>query len=149
MKSIYESKMVVFFLILLLFIALHLPYVMGMAFKPIGKFRRQLRAIANQKKSEGLLSVMHVSGHQDFSEAFYSDVRSNLMKHELVQVKTRVKKKKDAVVLGDDLALNTDSEVAQVVGHSILLFKSNDKGEVTQLLTKAMGRMDEEVAADL
>ena len=52
-------------------------------------------------------------------------------------------KKKEAASLGEELASATDSVVAQVVGHSILLFQSNDK-EVTGLLTKAGADLDDD-----
>jgi RNA-binding protein YhbY len=112
-------------------------------FKSLGKFRRQLRAIANTKKAESSLAVLHVGGMKEITEAFKVNVRAQLLAHELVQVKTRVKKKKEAAALGEELASATDSEVAQVVGHSILLFQSNDK-EVTGLLTKAGADQDDD-----
>jgi len=128
---------------ILLLVAVVCPLATGMAtFKSIGKFRRQLRAIANTKKAESSLTVMHVRGVKEITDAFKADVQAQLLAHELVQVKTRVKKKKEAAALGEELASATDSVVAQVVGHSILLFQSNDK-EVTGLLTKAGVDLDD------
>lgn len=127
-----------------LLVAVLSPLTTGMAtFKSIGKFRRQLRAIANTKKAESSLAVLHVGGMKEITEAFKVNVRAQLLAHELVQVKTRVKKKKEAAALGGELASATDSVVAQVVGHSILLFQSNDK-EVTGLLTKAGADLDDD-----
>lgn len=105
-------------------------------FKSIGKFRRHLRAIAANQARTKSLHVMQISGNQKLSEAFCEDVRVSLKAHELVQIKTRLKKKKDTAVFGAELASMTGSEVAQIVGHSVLLFQSNDK-DVTRVLLDA------------
>ena len=125
-------------LVLLLCISLILQ-VQSLRFRSIGKFRRQLRAIANSKKAEGTLATVHVGERrEELSPSFFKDMKNILRARELVYVKTRVKKKKEAAALGEVIASATNSEVVQVVGHSILLFQSFDK-EISDQLLRELG----------
>ena len=57
------------FLLLLVLIYYMVSYCNSMTVQKIGKYRRQLRAIANKKKSDNTLAVIHVAGHQNFADS--------------------------------------------------------------------------------
>ena len=62
-----------------------------------------------------------------------------LTANELVQIKLRVKKKREANLLGIQIAEASSSMLAQTLGHSILLYRqSNPKGRVTNMLHTAL-----------
>jgi RNA-binding protein YhbY len=55
---------------------------------------------------------------------------------ELVQVRFKVEKKKEAKDIGEKISLETRSLLAQVVGHTVLLYRaSTPPGKVSKLLS--------------
>ena len=98
----------------------------------IGKHRRSLRTIANQKKQTNNLPVVHCN---IVSEDFMKNVEEVLAARELVQVKFNVEKKKDAKEMGTKISMDTKSLLAQVVGHTVLLYRaSSPPGSISKLL---------------
>jgi RNA-binding protein YhbY len=98
----------------------------------IGKHKRTLRAISNRMKSTQQLPLLYC---KDITEGFLINLNDLIKCKELVQIKMNVDKKKEAKEIGIRLALETNSIVAQVVGHSILLYKeSNPPGDVSKAL---------------
>jgi len=81
-----------------------------------GKQRRKLRALGHH-----LSPVVHVGQH-GVTQALVAAAEQALVDHELIKVKVG-----DAPVTryeaADALAAATQSEVAQVLGHTILLFR--------------------------
>jgi RNA-binding protein len=82
-----------------------------------GKQRRTLRALGHH-----LTALLHV-GHQGVSPSLIAAVEQALHDHELVKVRvleTSPEPRADAAVA---LAAATGSEVAQVLGRTVLLYK--------------------------
>ena len=99
----------------------------------IGRQRRILRSMANRLKLEDKLDVL--SSGKIISAAFKDNMRAVLSSKELIQVKLRVEKKKEAKVIGEELAREMDALLAQVVGHSLLLYRaSSPPGPITNSL---------------
>lgn len=109
-------------------------YVFSVHSIGIGRHRRILRSIASRLKQEKQLDVLSCN---QLTDAFLANVKELISSKELVQIKVKVDKKKEAKVLGDRMALATDSMVAQVVGHTVLLYRmASPPGLVTQNATR-------------
>lgn len=86
-----------------------------------GGERRQLRAEAGRRQAAGAL-VSVALGRRGGAGAL-GEIESVLRAHELVRVRTGARKKADARVVGDGVAREIGAEVAQVLGHTVLLYR--------------------------
>mmetsp|Transcript_26566 Transcript_26566/g.44414 ORF Transcript_26566/g.44414 Transcript_26566/m.44414 type:complete len:143 (-) Transcript_26566:3284-3712(-) len=107
-----------------------------------GKHRRTLRAIAARMKKNNELLSLQLS---DINENCLQNVKESLLSRELIQIKfLKAKKKREAKQLGELLAEQTKSELAQVLGHSVLLYLSSDPpAEVSKLMMEEMKRRED------
>ena len=72
-----------------------------------------------------------------------SNVMESLASHELVQLRLGVEKKNEAKQLGLQLAEQTQSDVVQILGHTILLFRAaTPPSRVSKLLTEELANSD-------
>jgi len=106
-----------------------------------GAMRRALRSLTGRLKNENKLAVRtwpssgpSVSADDDLmdqvvtlplSPSWMEDLDSSLWQKELVQLRLNnaVAKKKGAKRLGERIAMELDAHVAQVVGHTVLLYR--------------------------
>jgi len=88
-----------------------------------GVQRRQLRAEANRRAADKSLRYVSVASVQRSAE----DVQRQLAEAELVQCDFAVEKKNEAKALAGELAALTGSAVAEVFGHSALLYRPSEK----------------------
>jgi RNA-binding protein len=84
-----------------------------------GKQRRHLRGLGH-----GLDPVVHI-GKDGLSEAFVAAVDQALTDHELIKVRVLETTGLDRHEAADSLARATASEVAQVLGNTILLYRAH------------------------
>ena len=82
-----------------------------------GKQRRHLRGLGHH-----LAPVVQI-GKEGLSEAFVGAVEQALEDHELIKVKILETASVDRHEVADELAAATRSEVAQVLGYTILLYR--------------------------
>ena len=98
----------------------------------IGKHKRSLRSIANKFKQTKELSVIQWS---QSSESFMKNLEEVIAANELVQIRLNVEKRKEAKEIGTQISLDTNSTLAQVVGHTVLLYRaSSPPGRISKLL---------------
>ena len=83
-----------------------------------GKQRRHLRGLGHH-----LTPVVQI-GKEGLSEAFVGAVEQALEDHELIKVKILETASVDRHEVADELAAATRSEVAQVLGYTILLYRA-------------------------
>ena len=102
---------------------------------PGGQRRRMLRSIAARPGQNIPTLTLGAGAEAGICEdtGFISNLSEVLSARELVKIKTACKKKAEAKILSQSLAELTTSEVAQVIGHTILLYK-NSNGEITKEL---------------
>ncbi|KAG5191507.1 hypothetical protein JKP88DRAFT_231177 [Tribonema minus] len=94
-----------------------------------GKEKRALRALAGALKAESRLCTLQL-GASLASAAFVAQLRDSLRAFELVNVRSRtLAKKAECKELASSLAAETESEIVQVVGHTILLYRRRRRGE--------------------
>ena len=106
-----------------------------------GYERRALRAISNRLKQD--LGLVVLQCDESPSENFMSNLQDVLKSREMVQIRADVQKKKEAKELGSKLAEDTCSELVQVLGHTILLYRScGPQGVVTKLLADEVSKGD-------
>lgn len=109
--------------------------------------RRALRAIAARLKRDDKLQMLSCKfrAESDFTDSYLNNLSDILKANELVQVKCLVDKKKEAKVLGSLLCKKLDAELAQTVGHSVLLYKRADPPmEISKLLAQEILHETEE-----
>ncbi len=82
-----------------------------------GKQRRHLRALGH-----GLAPVVQI-GKDGLTDAFVSAVTQALVDHELIKIKLLDTSALDRHQAADALATQTRSQVAQVLGKTILLYR--------------------------
>jgi RNA-binding protein len=92
-----------------------------------GKQRRHLRALGH-----ALSPVAHI-GKDGLSEPFVAAVDQALTDHELIKVKLLETAALDRHEAADTLASRTDSEVAQVLGNTILLYRARPEDPAISL----------------
>jgi len=85
-----------------------------------GKQKRHLRALATNEPA------MFQIGKEALSDNLIRMVSHAFNTHELIKIKALKTCPVDAKELAFDLAMNTGSEVAQVIGHTIVLYKPFD-----------------------
>ena len=104
-----------------------------------GAHRSVLRSLAGRRKWEGTLGEMTLSGkriknddevttEQIFAQipvSWMEELDAKLWDHELVLLRLGqvVSKKKKAGLVGSHIAENLNAHVAQVVGHTVLLYR--------------------------
>lgn len=97
-----------------------------------GKRKRELRAKANNLKSEGKMPEVNMPS--SLSPSFLAALDQMLWENNLVLVRNAGEKKKDAKEAGERIKdVLDDVEVAQVVGHTVLLYRlgeGEDNGDV-------------------
>lgn len=100
--------------------------------------KRGLRAIANRlKQSKILITLQQPKKFAEDSEGFLLNLIEQLSAREMVNIKLDVEKKSEAKIVALQFAEKTESEIVQVVGHSVLLYKrANPPKEVSELLSK-------------
>ena len=101
----------------------------------VGSTRRFLRSIAARG---GLAQVqLPINSASTLSETsgFIINLKNLLSTKELVKIKTSYKKKNEVKAISDDIAKISKSEVVQVIGHTILLYRDNG-GDITQQLNE-------------
>lgn len=111
-----------------------------------GKKRRVLRSIAGRQKTEGTMQqldwpkdisssnnvnngaedVDDIAKHVQISHRYLERIDAALWDHEiaLLRLNKVVKKKKGAKILGERIADELNAHVAQVIGHTALLYRS-------------------------
>ncbi|HVK73170.1 MAG TPA: ribosome assembly RNA-binding protein YhbY [Kofleriaceae bacterium] len=91
-----------------------------------GKQRRHLRALGH-----ALTPVVQI-GKGGLSPAFVAQVEQALVDHELIKIKLLETAELDRHEAADELARQTGSEVAQVLGGTILLYRPDpDEPRIT------------------
>lgn len=101
-----------------------------------GRQRRVLRSAAGRLQTAGSLRIVELDSEQSNSnereawERAAAQVGALLEKFVLVRVKFKVKKKAIAKARGEYLAERTGAKVAQVIGHTVLLFKGCELGKL-------------------
>jgi RNA-binding protein len=86
-----------------------------------GKQKSFLRSLAHKLKP-----VVQV-GHQGATEAVLAAVEVALERHELIKVKVSGESETDVVELAPALEKGTFSQVAQIIGHTVVLYRRRDK----------------------
>lgn len=110
-----------------------------------GKHRRILRSIANRNKLNNTIDVIQYNKDSLANIRFqrykddnaFKNLEKLLLTKELVIVKLNVEKRKEAKVIGQEIANYTQSNLVQVIGHTLLLYKDNNK-LITQQLNKEL-----------
>jgi len=92
-----------------------------------GKQRHHLRGLGH-----GLDPVVHI-GKDGLSEAFVAAVDQALLDHELIKVRVLDTTGLDRHEAADELAKATQSEVAQVLGNTFLLYRVHPEKPVIEL----------------
>lgn len=95
-----------------------------------GKQRRHLRALAH-----ALRPLVQI-GKDGIDDGLVAATNQALTDHELIKVKVYEASNLDRHAAADDLAKRTRSEVAQVLGHTVLLYRAHPE-EPTIVLPRA------------
>lgn len=86
-----------------------------------GKQKSFLRSLAHKLKP-----VVQV-GHQGATEGVLSAVEIALERHELIKVKVSGESETDVVEIAPALEQGTHSQVAQIIGHTVVLYRRREK----------------------
>jgi RNA-binding protein len=86
-----------------------------------GKQKSFLRSLAHKLKP-----VVQV-GHQGATEGVLEAVQVALERHELIKVKVSGESEADVVEIAPALERGTRSQVAQIIGHTVVLYRRRDK----------------------
>jgi RNA-binding protein len=86
-----------------------------------GKQRRYLRALGQR-----LAATLHV-GHEGVSDAVVQQADALLEAHELIKVRVGDNAPEDRHATAEDLARRTHSDLAQVLGRTVLLYRRRTK----------------------
>jgi RNA-binding protein len=86
-----------------------------------GKQKSFLRSLAHKLKP-----VVQV-GHQGATEGVLAAVAVALERHELIKVKVSGEAESDAADIAPELEKGTHSQVAQIIGHTVVLYRRRDK----------------------
>jgi RNA-binding protein len=84
-----------------------------------GKQRRHLRALGHE-----LRPIVHI-GKAGIDEGVIAAVDRALLDHELVKIKLGENAEVERETAADELAAKTHSEVAQVLGYTLLLYRAH------------------------
>jgi RNA-binding protein len=86
-----------------------------------GKHKSYLRSLAHPLKA-----VVQI-GHQGLTEGVISAMSAALERHELIKVKVTGESEVDASELAPQIEKQTRSQVAQIIGHTIVLYRRHDE----------------------
>lgn len=89
-----------------------------------GKQKRYLRALGNTQKA------FFQIGKEGLSLNLFDTVKDGLAVHELIKVSVLKTCTVDLKELSYDLAMNTKSEIVQVIGRTILLYKPSKERKI-------------------
>lgn len=103
-----------------------------------GKQRRHLRALAHPLKP--LVQV----GKGGIDEGLVAAIDQALEDHELIKVKVGEAANVDRHDVAEQLAQQTKSEVAQVLGNTVLLYRANAEEPTIKLPAAAKGEPEPE-----
>ena len=92
-----------------------------------GKHKSQLRALAHPLKP-----VVQI-GHQGLTDAVLAALDTALERHELIKVKVSGEAEQDASELGPKIAKATRSQVAQIIGRTVVLYRRRPDSPKIQL----------------
>ena len=107
-----------------------------------GKHRRALRAVANRLKQDKTLDSLIYKTKQP-KETSLLNLNNILNIKEMVLLKLDVEKRKEAKILGLELAVETKSELIQVVGHTVLLYKqSSPPNNISNMLESELKKIE-------
>lgn len=96
--------------------------------KPLtGKQKRYLRGMAHSMKP--LVSV----GKSGLSENLYEQIDQCLTEHELIKIKILESCPTEKKACSQEISLHTQSHVAQIIGRTLVLYRSHPKKPVIQL----------------
>ena len=104
------------------------------------KQKAALRALAHHKKP-----VVQV-GTAGVTEAVVAKADGELEFHELIKVKVGKESEIDVDVVGADLASKTRSDVAQVIGRTVVLYRARAKKPTIKLPKADMPIVPDELA---
>lgn len=93
-----------------------------------GKQRRQLRALGHH------LGVVVQVGAEGVTEGVVGAAAQALKDHELIKVKIAGEDREGRAAMVDALAKGTESEVAQTLGRTVLLYKKRKKNPKLKLV---------------
>jgi RNA-binding protein len=103
-----------------------------------GKQRRHLRALAHD-----LRPIVHV-GKGGIDDGLVAAVDQALLDHELIKVKVGESAGLDRHDASTDLATKTKSEIAQVLGHTVILYRPHPEKPVIELPPPSGERDDDD-----
>jgi len=86
-----------------------------------GKQKSHLRALAHKLKA-----VVQV-GHQGLTEGVLSALEVALERHELIKIKVSSEAEVDVTALGPEVEKATKGQVAQIIGHTLVVYRRRDK----------------------
>jgi len=86
-----------------------------------GKQKSHLRALAHKLKA-----VIQI-GHQGLTEGVLSALEVALERHELIKIKVSSEAEVEATALGPEIEKATKSQVAQIIGHTVVVYRRRDK----------------------
>jgi RNA-binding protein len=93
-----------------------------------GKQRRQLRALGHH------LAVVVQVGADGITEGVIGAAAQALKDHELIKVKIAGEDREERAGMVEQLATGTESEVAQTLGKTVLLYKKRKKNPKIKLV---------------
>lgn len=93
-----------------------------------GKQRRQLRALGHH------LAVVVQVGAEGVTEGVIGAAAQALKDHELIKVKIAGEDREGRVAMIEQLSTGTESEVAQALGRTVLLYKKRKKNPKIKLV---------------
>jgi CRS1 / YhbY (CRM) domain len=91
-----------------------------------GQDRRALRSEAGRREARKTLATVRLPVDASRDPGYVTaakEIGERLRREEIVRVKTAEKKKKNAKAVGEGLAEAIGAELAQVLGHTVLLYK--------------------------
>jgi RNA-binding protein len=93
-----------------------------------GKQKRQLRGLANKLKA--LFQV----GKEGVSFNLFNTISDALEAHELVKISVLKNCPTDVREIAFDISSNTNSEIVQIIGKTIVIYKESEKNKKIELI---------------
>ncbi len=88
--------------------------------------RKQLRSLAHK------LKPLVILGKQGVTETLIASVNTNLEAHELIKLRFN-DHKGEKMALSQEIASGTNSEVAGIIGHVLILYRQHEDPEKQQI----------------
>ena len=92
------------------------------------KERAKLKSIASNLSDNVFL------GKEGVTPTVVQQTEENLFAHEIVKVRVLKNYKDDIESMAQDLATKTSSQIVQIIGNKIVLYKVSTKDKITHLL---------------